>query len=98
MDLVDLPKHEMRNYRWLFSCVDLFSRYTNSIPMKNEDDKSALIAFKQIHKQIPDIKSVRTDNGSEFISTIFKDYLKENNINSFFPLLESHLRMEQLND
>ena len=52
--------------------------------MKNEDDKSALIAFKQIHKQIPDIKSVRTDNGSEFISTIFKDYLKENNIDRFF--------------
>ena len=79
-DLVDMSKHEIRNYKWLFNCVDLFSRFTYSIPMKNKDDESALEAFKKIHKQIPDLKSLRSDNGSEFISTIFKDYLKENNI------------------
>ena len=98
MDLVDMSKHEMRGYKWLFNCVDLFSRYTYSITMKNKDDKPALEAFKQIHKQISDIKSARSDNKSEFISTIFKDYLKENNIKQIFPVLESHLRMEQLND
>ena len=80
MDLVDMSKHEMRGYKWLFNCVDLFSRYTYSIPMKSKDDESALEAFKKVHILIPDIKSVRSDNGSEYISTIFKDYLKENNI------------------
>ena len=80
MDLVDMSKHEMRGYKWLFNCIDLFSRFTYSIPMKSKNDNSALEAFKKIHKQIPDLKSVRSDNGSEYISTIFKDYLKDNNI------------------
>ena len=46
-DLVDMSKHQVKNYRWLFNCVDLFSRYTYSIPMKNKDDESALEAFKK---------------------------------------------------
>ena len=33
--------------------------------MKSKDDESALEAFKKIHKQIPDLKSIRSDNGSE---------------------------------
>ena len=48
--------------------------------MKNKTDKVALDAFKKIHKKIPDLKSIRSDNGSEFISTIFKKYLEDNNI------------------
>ena len=48
--------------------------------MRCKDDEPALKAIKKVHKQIPDIKSVRIDNGSEYISSIFKDYLKENNI------------------
>ena len=66
-----MSKHEIRGYKWLFNCVDLFTRYTYSIPMKNKDDESALEALKKIHKQIPDMKSFRSDNVSEFISTIF---------------------------
>ena len=85
MDLVDMSKHEMRGYKWLFNCVDLLLRYTNSIPMKGKNDESALGAFKKVHILILDIKSVRSDNGSEYISTIFEDYLKVNNIKRILP-------------
>ena len=47
MDLVDMSKHEIRGYKWLFNCLDLFSRYTYSFPMKNKYDESALEAFKK---------------------------------------------------
>ena len=80
LDLVDATKHEMRGYKRPFNCVDLFSRYTYTTPMESKNDKSPLGAFKKVQILIPDIKYLRSDNGSEFISTIFKDYLKENNI------------------
>ena len=76
MDLVDMSKQEIRGYKWLFNCVDLFLRYTYSIPMKSKNDESALEALKKVQILIPDIKSVRCDYRSEHISTIFKDYLK----------------------
>ena len=80
IDLVDLSNHEKKGYKWLFNAVDLFSKYTYSVPMKNKTDKVALDAFKKIHKKIPNLKSIRSDNGSEFISTIFKKYLVDNDI------------------
>ena len=80
IDLVDLQNFERNGYNYLFNGVDLFSRYVYSIPMKTKTDKSALEAFKKIHKMIPDLKAIRSDNGSEFISIIFKKYLKDNDI------------------
>jgi hypothetical protein len=80
IDLVDLQNFEKNGYNYLFNGVDLFSRYVYSIPMKSKTDKSALEAFKKIHKSIPDLKAIRSDNGSEFISIIFKKYLKDNDI------------------
>ena len=79
MDLVEMSKHEIRGYKWLFNCAYLFSRHTDSIPIKSKNDEAALEALKKVH-----IKSVRSDNGSEYISTIFRDYLKENNIKPIF--------------
>ena len=49
IDLVDLSNHEKKGYKWLFNAVDLFSKYTYSVPMKNKTDKVALDAFKKIH-------------------------------------------------
>ena len=51
IDLVDLSNHEKKGYKWLFNAVDLFSKYTYSVPMKNKTDKVALDAFKKIHKK-----------------------------------------------
>jgi hypothetical protein len=80
IDLIDLSHHEIKGYKWLFNAVDLFSKYTYSVAMKDKKDTTALNAFKKIHRKIPDLKSVRSDNGSEFISDIFKKYLRDNGI------------------
>ena len=42
MDLVDMSKHELKAYKWLFNCVDLFSKYTYSVPVHIKSDEDAL--------------------------------------------------------
>lgn len=80
IDLMDLQKLEVRGYKYLLNGIDLGSRYLYSVALKNKTEKEVLNGFKKIHKKIPDLKAVRSDNGSEFINKIFVDYLNKNNI------------------
>jgi len=47
--------------------------------MKNKTDAEVLKAFKKIYTK-SQIRALRSDNGSEFISDKFKTFLKDNNI------------------
>jgi hypothetical protein len=80
IDLVDMQNFEKSGYKYMLNCVDLFSRKFYSIAMKDKEDKTTLTALKKVLKEIPNLKSIRSDNGSEFISTIMTDYLKKQGI------------------
>jgi hypothetical protein len=80
IDLVDMQNLEVKGYKYLLNGVDLFSRKLYSEAIKNKEDKTVLTAFKKIVKKIPDLQSVRSDNGSEFIANIFKTFLKKDDI------------------
>ena len=79
IDLVNMEKHEVRGFKYLFNGIDMSSRFIYSEPMKNKTDAEALKAFKKIHKK-SQIRAVRSDNGSEFINAKFKTFLKDKNI------------------
>ena len=80
IDLVDMQNFELKGMKYLLNGVDLFSRKLYSQAIKNKEDTTVLNALKKIVKQIPNLQSVRSDNGSEFIATIFKNYLIKQNI------------------
>jgi transposase InsO family protein len=80
IDLVDMQLFEKDKHKYLLNAVDLFSRKLYSVPLLNKEDKTVLDGFKKINKQIPDLRSVRSDRGSEFVSTIMKDYLDKQGI------------------
>ena len=84
IDLVDMSNFEVRGFKCLFNAVDLFSRKMYSVPMKSKTDKEALTALKKIVKQIPELKSVRSDNGSEFKNKLVQDFLQKQNIKQVF--------------
>jgi len=84
IDLVDMSHFETpQGYKYLFNGVDMFSRFLYSVPLKNKEDKSVLDGFKKIIK-IHKFKSMRSDNGSEFINNLMKDYCKKQNIKQVF--------------
>ena len=74
IDLVNMEKHQINGYNYLFTGVDLFSRYTYAEALKNKETTSIINAFKNIIEKIGDLKSIRCDNGSEFVSKEFKDF------------------------
>jgi len=68
-----------KNYKWLFVCVDVFTRKAYVFPMKFKNTKNILIAFNKLLSKIkPEI--IMADNGTEFTSRKFVQLCKDNNI------------------
>ena len=80
IDLVDMQNIEQKGIKYLLNGVDLFSRKLYSIPLKNKEAESVKKGFMLLLKKVKNIKAIRSDNGSEFISDVFKDFLKSKNI------------------
>ena len=72
-------------YRWVLGCTDDYSGIIRPYFMKNKSD--TLEAFKMFvadTRPYGEIKRVRLDNGGEFTSAAFKNYLRENKIKPEF--------------
>jgi hypothetical protein len=74
IDLVNMEKFEVKGFKYLFNGIDMGSRCVYSVAMKNKTDTEVLKAFKKIYTQSK-IGAIRSDNGSEFISDKFKNFL-----------------------
>lgn len=81
IDLIDMQLFEgPGGYKYILTASDLFSRKLYAQALKNKEDTTVLAGFKRIHAQIPDVKSIRSDRGSEFIADVFRGFLKEKGI------------------
>ena len=79
IDLMNMEKFQVRDYKYLLNGIDMSSRYFYSVALKNKTDKEVLQGFKKLYKQTK-FKAIRSDNGSEFINKLFVDFLEKNNI------------------
>ena len=63
-----------KNYRFIFVCVDVFSRYTWCIPVKSKNEKDCLDAMKQILEKeaVMSPMQVDADRESSFLSKSFQ--------------------------
>lgn len=87
IDLMDMQTIERNGKKYVLTCIDLFSKKAWAIPLKNKEDETVARGMEEIlHKIGHKIKSIRSDNGSEFISDQFKALTEENNITHIFSL------------
>ena len=80
-DLVEMQKFSKLNkgYRYLITCIDIFSKFAWVIPLKNKKGITIKSALQKIfNKRKP--KFLWTDNGKEFYNKQVQDLLNENNI------------------
>ena len=80
-DLVEMQKFAKLNkgYRYLLTCIDIFSKFAWVIPLKNKKGITIKSALEKIfNKRKP--KFLWTDNGKEFYNKQVQDLLNENNI------------------
>ena len=80
-DLVEMQKFAKMNkgYRYLLTCIDIFSKYSWVIPLKDKKGINVKNALQKIFKQRI-CKFLWTDRGKQFYNKQVQDLLNENNI------------------
>lgn len=93
-DLMEIPKDEVKankNYRYIFTCIDVFSKFVFIYPTKTKSANDILSCFQKlvldIEKVYPkafnNVINLQTDEGKEFYNKIVESFLKDNNINLY---------------
>ena len=85
-DLADMQLLSKYNkkIRYLLCAIDFFGKYTFVVPLKDKKGTTILNAFQRIldnSKRKPN--EIWVDQDSEFYSTHFKKWLKDNNIEMY---------------
>ena len=71
-----------KGIRYLLCAIDLFSKYAFVVPLKDKTGTTIADAFQNILSNSERKPSkVWVDRGNEFYNTLFKKWLKDNNIN-----------------
>jgi len=69
---------------YIITAVDLFSRFSFAYSYRSLSSRMALDFYQKLEEVSPfDIKSVKTDNGLEFLGE-FDNYLERNNVTHYF--------------
>ena len=73
-----------KGFRFLVCVIDIFSKYTWVVPLKDKKDVSIVNAFQKIWKE-SDRKpnKIWVNKGSEFYNSSFKKWLKDNYIEMY---------------
>ena len=84
-DLVDVQKLSRYNkgYKYLLTCIDIFSKYAWVVPLKTKQGQELVKAFKNILSSGRKPIKLQTDQGTEFLNRVFQKFLRENNIDFF---------------
>ena len=85
VDLADMQSLSKYNkaIKYLLYAVDLFSKYSWVVPIKDKKGISIVNAFKKIISEGRKPNKIWVDQGSEFYNNSFKDFLKINNIEMY---------------
>lgn len=89
IDLVDMSSiaRENSGYRYILTCIDVFSRFAAAVPIKTKKAADVLSAFKKALKKMGGakrLKFVHSDQGTEFMNKHFQTWLKKNKIHHYY--------------
>ena len=87
IDTSNISKHN-DDYKFLLTCVDVFSRKAYVIPLKSKSNRDVLSGFRSIKnllnksgKKLP--FCIQTDRGKEFLGAPVQTWFKDNHIKFF---------------
>ena len=84
-DLIEAIKDSRCNsgYRYILTCIDVFSKYAWTVPLKNKSSDEIIRAFETIFKGKRMPRNLQTDMGKEFYNSKFKAFLNQRGIKHF---------------
>ena len=82
VDLADMQSLRRKNkgIKYLFSAIDLYSKYAFVIPLKDKKGISIVNAFNKIKQSNRKPNKIWVDQGGEFYKNVFKKWLSDNDI------------------
>lgn len=84
-DLVEmLPySNENKNYRYLLTVIDTFSKFAWTVPIKNKTAIEVTTAMENIFNNGRSPKNLHTDDGKEFFNKSFQNLMQKYQINHY---------------
>ena len=84
-DLADVQNLSRYNkgYKYLLTCIDIFSKYAWVVPLKTKQGQELVKAFQTILASGRKPSKLQTDQGTEFLNRVFQKFLRENKIDFF---------------
>ena len=89
MDISSLA-HFNKGYKFLITCIDVFSKFAWVVPLKNKSGESLVSSFQSILDLGRSPEELQTDKGTEFLSRNFQSLLEEKNIHFLTTNSESN--------
>ena len=87
-DMQSLSKYN-KGIKYLLYAIDLFSKYTWVVPIKDKKGVSIVDAFQKILKESNQKPNkIWVDKGSEFYNNSFKKWLKDNDIEMYSVMVK----------
>lgn len=85
VDLVEMIPHAKinRNFKYILTCIDIFSKLAFAIPIKNKSGLEVTKAMKTILSAGNVPRNIHLDKGKEFYNTHFRDLMKQYKINMY---------------
>ena len=65
IDLIDMSSKQYKNYNYILTCIDIFSKYTYLFPISQKKPENIEKCLQEILKEHK-FKVILTDNGTEF--------------------------------
>jgi hypothetical protein len=84
VDIMYLPNPTQNKFKYLLTCIDVFSRKAFVEPINTKTAQSALLGFQQILSRSGNPKNLNVDAGGEFDNTGFKTYASQKHIVLWF--------------
>ena len=77
-DLADVSniKKYNKGFRYILTCIDIFSKYAWAVPLKRKLPSHIIAAFKKIFKTGRKPQKLQTDKGVEYENRPFQKFLK----------------------
>ena len=88
MDVSSLAKYN-KNYRFILLLIDIFSRYIWTVPLKSKHAIEMTKAFKLVFSKGRKPRSLRSDQGGEFVAKSVRDFMRAQDINAFVTVSET---------
>ena len=84
-DLADAQNLSRYNkgYKYLLTCIDVFSKYAWTVPLKTKTGQELVKAFQTILSSGSKPNKLQTDQGKEFVNEHFQKFLRDKNIHFF---------------